>query len=304
MSTITAEIKQYLFACEFEKKLSTDTLKAYRIDLAQFSAFAQDEAVDKVLLGRYVAYLNQSFAPRSVKRKLASVRAFYAALTESEIIDENPFQRVHLHIAYPKELPRVIPKGVVEKLLQGAYCQYGKSPDRWLLRDILVLELLFCTGMRVSELCKLTYETFQLSYDGLWILVRGKGRKERTLQLSTPELLTLTGRYLTEFSSEIDKNGSILVNRRGRPLSPQGVRQIICQRMEVAAVPGHITPHMFRHTFATELLDAGVDIRYIQSLLGHSSISTTEIYTHVATSQQSLILAQRHPRNSMKFALK
>lgn len=304
MLPLDTQIKKYLSACEFEKKLSADTLKAYRIDLVQFAAFAKDDTVDKALLGRYAAYLNQNFAPRSVKRKLASVRAFYAALTESEMIDENPFQRFHLHIIYPKELPRVIPKGIVERLLRSTYRQYENSPNRWLLRDILVLELLFSTGMRVSELCKLTGETFQLSRDGLWILVRGKGRKERTLQLSTPELLTLTERYSTEFSSEITKSGSILVNRRSRPLSSQGVRQIICRRMEAAAVPGHITPHMFRHTFATELLEAGVDIRYIQSLLGHSSISTTEIYTHVATGQQSLLLAQRHPRNSMKFVLK
>lgn len=303
MSNLTEQIKQYLFTCEFEKKLSADTLKAYRIDLAQFAAFTQDNAVDKMLLGRYVAHLNQNFAPRSVKRKLASVRAFYAALTESEMIEEDPFQRFHLRIIYPKELPRVIQKGMVEQLLRGAYCQYENGQNRWLLRDILVLELLFDTGMRVSELCKLTYETFQLSHNGLWILVRGKGRKERTLQLSTPELLTLTEQYLTEFSSEINKSSSILVNRRGRPLSPQGVRQIICRRMEVAAVPGHITPHMFRHTFATELLDAGVDIRYIQSLLGHSSISTTEIYTHVATGQQSFLLAQKHPRGKMHFSL-
>lgn len=304
MSSLTTQIDQYLYACKFEKKLSADTLKAYRIDLVQFAAFAKDDTVDKALLGRYAAYLNQSFAPRSVKRKLASLRAFYAALVESEMIDEDPFQRFHLHIAYPKELPRVIPKGLVEKLLRGAYCQYEENANRWLLRDILVLELLFSTGMRVSELCKLTPKTFQLSDDSLWILVRGKGRKERVLQLSTPELLTLTERYLTEFSSEIAESGSILVNRRGWPLSTQGVRQIICRRMETAAVPGHVTPHMFRHTFATDLLDAGVDIRYIQTLLGHSSISTTEIYTHVATSQQSLILAQRHPRNSMKFTTK
>lgn len=254
-------------------------------------------------MGRYVAHLNQNFAPRSVKRKLASVRAFYAALVENEMIEEDPFQRFHLHIIYPKELPRAIPKGMVERLLRSTYRQYENSQNRWLLRDILVLELLFSTGMRMSELCKLTGETFQLNRDGLWLLVRGKGRKERTLQLSTPELLTLIERYLAEFSAEIGKSGSVLVNRRGRPLSPQGVRQIICRRMETAAVPGHVTPHMFRHTFATELLEAGVDIRYIQSLLGHSSISTTEIYTHVAIGQQSILLAQKHPRGQMNFAL-
>lgn len=303
MPTLDAQINQYLYACEFEKKLSADTLKAYRIDLAQFAAFVQEHVVDKALLNRYVIHLNQSFASRSVKRKLASVRAFYAALMESEIIDENPFQRFHLHIAYPKELPRIIPKGVVEKLLRGAYYQYEDSPDCWLLRDILVLELLFGTGMRVSELCKLTPETFQLSNDGLRLLIHGKGHKERILQISMPELLVLTGEYLTIFKPMIAKSGAILLNRRGRPLSTQGVRQIINQRMEVTAVQGHITPHMFRHTFATDLLDAGVDIRYIQSFLGHSSISTTEIYTHVAIGQQSILLAQKHPRGQMHFTL-
>lgn len=301
MSSLAEQIAQHLQTCEFEKNLSFDTLKAYRIDLAQFAAFVQERTVDKALLGQYIAYLNQKFAPRSVKRKLASVHAFYAALEEDEVIAESPFHRLHLHINYPKELPRIIPEKVVQLLLQSAYQQYQLTQDLWLLRDILVLELLFSTGMRVSELCKLTPEAFQLGTGSLWLLIHGKGRKERVLQLATPEILTLAERYLATFGPQIAQSGFILVNRRGRPLSTQSVRQIIRIRMESATVRGHITPHMFRHTFATALLDAGVDIRYIQTLLGHSSISTTEIYTHVATGQQALLLAQRHPRNAMNF---
>lgn len=301
MSSLSEQIAQHLQTCEFEKNLSTDTLKAYRIDLAQFADFVQGRTVDQTLLRQYIAHLNQNFAPRSVKRKLASVHAFYAALEEDETIPESPFYRLHLHISYPKELPRTIPEKVVKLLLQSAYQQYQLTSDIWLLRDILVLELLFSTGMRVSELCKLTPETFRLSESSLWLLIHGKGRKERVLQLSTSEILSLTERYLATFEPQIIQSGFILVNRRGRPLSTQGVRQIIRSRMEAAAVQGHVTPHMFRHTFATALLDAGVDIRYIQTLLGHSSISTTEIYTHVATGQQALLLAQRHPRNAMSF---
>ena len=301
MLSLTEQITHYLQTCEFEKNLSPDTLKAYRIDLAQFAAFVQDRVVDKLLLGQYIAHLNQSFAPRSVKRKLASVHAFYAALEENEIIPESPFHYLHLHISYPKELPRTIPTDVVRSLLQNAYQQYQASPNIWLLRDILVLELLFSTGMRVSELCKLTPDAFQLGDSGLWLLVHGKGRKERVLQLTTPEILALAGQYLVTFAPQITQSGAILVNRRGHPLSTQSVRQIIRNRMDLTVAHGHITPHMFRHTFATSLLDAGVDIRYIQTLLGHSSISTTEIYTHVATGQQALLLAQRHPRNAMNF---
>lgn len=301
MPSLVEQIAQHLKTCEFEKNLSPDTLKAYRIDLTQFAAFAQGRPVDQTLLRQYIVHLNQHFAPRSVKRKLASVHAFYATLEEDESISESPFHRLHLHISYPKELPRTIPEAVVKSLLQSVYQQYQLTQDIWLLRDILVLELLFSTGMRVSELCRLTPETFRLSANSLWMLIRGKGSKERVLQLSTPEILALAERHLTVFGSQIARAGFILVNRCGRPLSTQGVRQIISSRMEAAAVQGHITPHMFRHTFATALLDAGVDIRYIQTLLGHSSISTTEIYTHVATGQQSAILAQKHPRNMMSF---
>lgn len=301
MALLSDHITQYLQACELEKRLSTDTLKAYRIDLTQFATFAQGSAVDKVLLGQYAAHLNQHFAPRSVKRKLASVRAFYSFLEEQEYIEESPFRRFRLHIVYPKELPRVIPTETVEAILREAYGRYQATGDRWSLRDVLVLELLFDTGMRVSELCKLTPETFQTGANGLRLLIHGKGKKERVLQIATMEVISLAEQYLGEFSGGIHDTGFILLNRRGRPLTTQGVRQIISCHIQAAAVQGHITPHMFRHTFATALLDGGVDIRYIQTLLGHSSISTTEIYTHVATGQQSTILAQRHPRNDMKF---
>ena len=301
MPSLSEHITQYLQVCEYEKRLSSDTLKAYRIDLTQFAAFARDAVVDKILLGEYAAHLNQHFAPRSVKRKLASVRAFYSFLEEQECVEESPFRRFRLHIVYPKELPRSIPTKTVEAVLREAYGQYQATGDHWALRDILVLELLFDTGMRVSELCKLTPDTFQIGSNGLKLLIHGKGRKERALQIATTEVVSLAEQYLGAFREGIHDTGYILLNRRGHPLTTQSVRQIVSHHIQAAAVQGHITPHMFRHTFATALLDGGVDIRYIQTLLGHSSISTTEIYTHVATSRQSAILAQRHPRNEMKF---
>ena len=119
----------------------------------------------------------------------------------------------------------------------------------------------------------------------------------------TKELLQLLKVYYREFSEEIDDQGAILINRRGCPLSPQSVRRIIHKYLKQIGVENHITPHMFRHTFATSLLEAGMDIRYIQSLLGHSSISTTQIYTHVSARQQTLLLAEKHPRGKMTFSL-
>ena len=302
MRTLSSLIADYLETGEYEKRLSPDTIKAYRIDLRQFVDFTEDAWADKDTLNQYIKYLNQHFAPRSVKRKLASVRAFYREMEISGEIKENPFDKLHIRIHSPQQLPRIIPEQIVHALLQSAYDAYAQG-DREVLRDILVLELLFSTGLRVSELCALSQDTFLLSDSGLRLLVKGKGRKERIIQIATAELLQLVRTYCDAFSKEIQEQGAILFNRRGRPLSPQPVRRIINKYLNRIGASNHVTPHMFRHTFATSLLEAGMDIRYIQSLLGHSSISTTQIYTHVTARQQTLLLAEKHPRGKMTFSL-
>ncbi len=299
MNTLHILVQQYLETAEYERNLSPHTIKAYRIDLNQFSIFAEGCVPTRELLHRYIKHLNESFSPRSCKRKIASVRAFCRFLEDTGQISENIFEKMCIRIHTPKQLPRIIPEDMVKSILQNAY----NTHNRWRLRDTLVLELLFGTGMRVSEICALSPETFLLSNENLYLIIHGKGNKERTLQISTKELLTLAEQYCSEFSEEIHAHHCILINNRGLPLSPQSVRRIIDKYISTAQIPIRITPHMFRHTFATALLDAGVDIRYIQSMLGHSSISTTQIYTHVTTRQQTLLLAQNHPRNKMTFSL-
>ena len=302
MDTLRSLIEQYLDAAACEKKLAPDTIKAYRIDLKQFAAFADDTMVNKEVLSQYIKYLNQRFAPRSVKRKLASVRAFYNELSLSGTLEVNPFDKLRVKIHSPQQLPRTIPQQIVKSLLQNAYDAY--SPGKLtVLRDIVVLELLFSTGLRVSELCSLTKEQFLLNDDGLRLLVNGKGSKERIIQIATPELLRVVQIYCAEYAEDIQTQGAILYNRNRQPLTPQSVRRIINKYLQRIHVQAHITPHMFRHTFATSLLEAGMDIRYIQSLLGHSSISTTQIYTHVTTRQQTILLAEKHPRAKMTFSL-
>lgn len=302
MQTLSSQIANYLEVCEYEKKLSPDTVKAYRIDLRQFSEFTKGIWASKDMLEQYIKHLNQHFAPRSVKRKLASVRAFYHEMEFNEMLTSNPFNKLHIHIRSPQQLPRVIPSQIIHDLLQCAY-ETHRAGDRESLRDIVVLELLFSTGIRVSELCALSKDTFLLDSEGLRLLINGKGRKERIIQITTPELLRTVQIYCNEFSTEIQAHGIILFNRRGRRLRPQSVRQIINKYLKRTDAHSHITPHMFRHTFATSLLDAGMDIRYIQNLLGHSSISTTQIYTHVTSHQQTILLAEKHPRNKMTFSL-
>lgn len=302
MSMLSTQIEHYLQTAQFQKNLSINTINAYRIDLEQFARFTQGQTVTKELLSRYVAYLNQQFAPRSVKRKLASLRAFYAELAVSTDLAENPFNSFRIQLHTPKQLPRIIPQQTVQKILQSAYDSY-RANLAFSLRDIIVLELLFSTGIRVSELCALTQDTFIAEDYGIRLLINGKGRKERMIQLTNPELVRIIRLYCSHYSRQIQAQGFILYNRNGNPLSPQSVRNIINKYLRKANIPAHITPHMFRHTFATSLLDAGVDIRYIQSLLGHSSIATTQIYTHVSTHRQTLLLAEKHPRGKMSFPL-
>lgn len=302
MQQLLSQIVDYLETGSSGKQLSPNTIKAYRIDLQQFWTFTGGAWADQNMLNQYIKYLNQQFAPRSAKRKLASIRAFYHEMKMKGELEENPFDRLHIRIHSPRQLPRIIPSQTVHDLLQSAYDSYIPG-SRWILRDIVVLELLFSTGLRVSELCALSRDTFLLTDSGLRLLINGKGRKERIIQITTPELIRLAKIYCTEFSKEIQDQGAILFNQKGRSLSPPSVRRIINKYLKRIGVSSHVTPHMFRHTFATSLLEAGLDIRYIQSLLGHSSISTTQIYTHVTINRLTSLLAEKHPRGKMTFSL-
>ena len=162
------------------------------------------------------------------------------------------------------------------------------------LRDIAVVETLFSTGIRISELCSLKKTDVNL-YDGS-ILIFGKGSKERLIQIGNNDVLQLLIKYQSAFCNEIEETNHFFVNTNSSSLSDQSVRRMLRKYTALAGIQLHITPHMFRHTFATSLLEADVDIRYIQEMLGHSSINVTEIYTHVALSKQKDILQNKHPR--------
>ena len=164
--------------------------------------------------------------------------------------------------------------------------------------DVAIIELLFASGMRISELCTLKEHDISL-HDGT-ILIHGKGFKERILQIGTPEIIALLREYKQNFLPEIQQCGYFFVNQTGKKISDQSIRRMLNKYCDLAAIELHITPHMFRHTFATSLLEADVDIRYIQEMLGHSSINVTEIYTHVATAKKKDILQTKHPRKDFK----
>jgi len=219
------------------------------------------------------------------------------------LIVQNPFSKMQIRFREPIILPKTIPLHTVEHLLKVIYSQQTSAKTAYqrknAIRDAAVCELLFATGMRISELCSLNVTDVNLQ-DGT-ILIYGKGSKERRLQLGNKDVITALENYKSEFSNEIASCHNFFVNQSGRPLSDQTVRRMINKYTKLAAIDLHITPHMFRHTFATSLLEADVDIRYIQEMLGHSSINITEIYTHVAVSKQRDILTSKHPRKDFNI---
>ena len=296
-------ISKYLTHCEHQKQLSGKTIKAYRIDLTQYLSFAaeQEDPIGRGTLMDYIAYLHSIFQPKTAKRKIACLKAFFAWLEYEELLRANPFQKIQTKFREPFHLPRTIPIEQIQLLLNTVYAaqEQARTPyqRKVLLREIAVLELLFATGIRVSELCSLRPENVNL-IEGL-VKIYGKGAKERLIQICNPEVLAALQAYQNIFAEQISRQGCFFINRLGNCLSEQSVRDIIQKHANACGLPLHITPHMFRHSFATLLLEADVDIRYIQKMLGHSSIVTTQIYTHVAAKKQKDILAQKHPRNRL-----
>lgn len=296
--------ENYLLYCRSQKELNAKTIKAYRIDLTQFIAFSasSDNPFSRENLNAYLSMLHESYQPKTTKRKIASIKAFFHYLEFEELLENNPFNKIRLSFREPQRLPKTIPANTIQTFLNTIYheSRQESTPGRKksILRDIAVIELLFATGVRISELCSLKYQDIDMENHSL--LIWGKGAKERILQIGNPDVISALSNYMESFQNEISQSGWLFVNRLGNRLSEQSVRLMINKYVELADIPMHITPHMFRHSFATLLLEADVDIRYIQKMLGHSSITTTEIYTSVSMHKQKEILTEKHPRNEMK----
>ena len=294
-------IQTYLNHCKGRKHLDSKTLKAYRIDLQQFLLFLGDaeNPLSKDSLSLYIDHVHGLYKPKTIKRKIASLKAFVKYLEFEELIEKNPFSKLDIKFREPQQLPKVIPLHIIQKFLSTLYAQnqLAKTPfqERTLLRDIAVIELLFATGARISELCSL--RSSQVDLVNFSLLIEGKGSKERLIQVGNPEVINVLQNYAAAFAEEIKKSGWFFTNRLGNRLSEQSVRYMIVKYVSLANIDIHITPHQFRHSFATLLLEADVDIRYIQKMLGHSSITTTQIYTSVAVEKQKQILVEKHPRN-------
>lgn len=269
-------------------------MRAYVSDLDQFIGWALEEglahpsAVTNRSLRRYLAFMTARGDQRtSIVRRRATLRGYFAWMVERSFLAENPAAR----LSAPRpaaQLPKIVVREQLDALLDEDW-----GDDEWALLDRAVCEVLYGAGLRVSELCGLDLESVNFTQGLLRVL--GKGQKERIVPLHERGLLAVRI-WLDEARDEVKRPDSpqnaLFFNRRGRRLGTRDVRRILDSRVE----RGHIHPHALRHTYATHLLEGGADLRVVQELLGHESLTTTQLYTHVSKSRLQKVHRQTHPR--------
>lgn len=290
---VDRDIEAFLAALEAEQNASVHTRAAYRRDLEAFRRFLRQEgcasweAVTTAVARRYLATMHRRYARTSIARHLAALRSFYRFLRREGRLTTSPLRLISAP-RRPRRLPQALTHEAVAALLAAPPA--GRAAG---MRDRAILEVLYAGGLRVGELVGLTLGAIR----GDELHVRGKGGRDRLVLIGTQAAAALR-RYLAEARPRLAREATdgVFLNARGGPLSTRAVQLIVKRWIGVAAVQQRTTPHVLRHTFATHLLDGGADLRVVQELLGHASLATTQIYTHVSREHLKRVYAQAHPR--------
>ncbi len=289
-------IEEYLAYLARVRNLSEKTVDAYRKDLERYRRFCSaesllpEEASDQDARGFAASLSREGLSPPSVNRIGSGVRGYYRFLLRQGLVGSNPFEQVK-SLKKPKRLPEVLFEEEIGRLLSLP------GTDFIGLRDRLIMELLYSTGCRVGEAVKINLS--DISAKNRTIMVRGKGRKERLVFLGSGALEALAAylplRLARTNKSSAEAEKALFLNAAGTRLSERGVAYILKRYEEKAHLSKPVHPHVFRHSFATHILDHGADIRAVQEMLGHESISTTQIYTHVGLSRLKKVYREAHP---------
>ncbi len=298
--TVNSKSKDYLKNFEtylkFEKNFSQNTVRAYSADVLCFIIWANEIEADKIDAEKFSEYLyfigQMNYTKKTVARKIASIKAFYRFLYNMEIIEYNPLDTTRAP-KLPKTLPDFLTSDEIDRILTNIKM---KTPAGY--RNRVIFELLWVTGMRISELSGLNYEDLNLEQNE--IRVFGKGAKERIVLVpdKTKEFLK---NYIENVSDLIFKTphtgaSPLFINNNGYRLQNQSIRKALKAVVDSIELNKHVTPHVFRHSFATRLIEKGADLRVVQELLGHRSISNTQIYTHVSAERLKAVYNSSHPR--------
>ena len=287
---------RYINYLEVERNVSPYTVRNYTADLVDFFDFLRERSigslkdVDRLILRDYLAHLmKEGLAKASIARKLSAIRSFYRYLLQVGLVDTSPVATTSSP-KLDKRLPSFLTIEEARRLLETP--DLSKPQGQ---RDRALLELLYASGIRVSELVQLNLE--QVNLDTREIRVWGKGAKERVVLMGKPATEALAA-YLSEGRLKLlgeRRNSTLFVNRYGGRLPERRVQRILEKYTILAGIDKRVHPHMLRHTFATHLLDGGADLRVVQELLGHAALSSTQIYTHVTKSQAKKVYLSAHP---------
>ncbi|MDY5160239.1 site-specific tyrosine recombinase XerD [Actinotignum urinale] len=295
-SPFSSALRQFFGHLSVERALSTNTLAAYRRDLKKYVTHLENRGVNQLekITEEDVESLPESLetmAPASVARCVVAVRTFHKFLYDEGILEKNPAA-----FAHPPSTPQRLPKALNIEEIQ-ALLDAKSADDPISLRDRALLEILYGTGARISEAVNLTAD--DIDTESGFIRYFGKGRKERIVPLGSYAVTALEA-YIVRARPVLAAKGSgtsvLFLNKRGRPLSRQSAWGIIQEASEIAGLGKKVSPHSLRHSFATHLLQGGADVRIVQEMLGHSSVTTTQIYTRVTRDTMREVYATAHPR--------
>jgi len=279
----------FLNYLSIERGLSPHTIDAYRRDLFQYTRWLKKDIVEvnSSLLGRYISELRKGYAPSSISRKISVIRMFYRFLNMEGETEHNPLDEI-TSPRLGRKIPTFLSEREVEHLLDAP------SPDSlYGIRDKAILEVLYGAGLRISELVNLDVNDLNLSKG--WVKVLGKGSKERIIPLGRKACYWIRS-YLRERKREDKKKGPLFCNRYGKRISRQSCWKTVKKYALKAGITKRISPHTLRHSFATHLLSRDADLRSVQELLGHTNISTTQIYTHITQERLKKVYKKYHPR--------
>ena len=288
-------LKEYLITLRVERNLSPKTCDAYKRDLNDYLNYVKKEKILKISqmdIRNYIRKLNnQGLAPSSISRRFSSIRSYHKFLTSEKLMVENP-TLILSSPKSPKKLPVVLSEHEISEIIKciDDNSHFGK-------RDKAIIEMLYSCGLRVSEICEL--ELSNLFLDDDLIRVFGKGMKERLLPIGKRAKVYLNN-YLMHVRPNFNKRGqssSVFLSRNGKALTRAMINKILNRWSSLSGISKNISPHTLRHSFATHLLEGGADLRFVQALLGHSDITTTQIYTHLDKEHLRQIYKTHHPRS-------
>lgn len=284
--------REFLTFIEYEKRYSNHTVLAYQKDLEQFSAYYEAQTSDKnihqashiLIRGWVVSLMSEKITPRSINRKISTLKSFYKFLLRKRIITQNPMSKI-ISPKTSSRLPVFVEQKSMETLLERVEFEEGFEG----IRNKLILELLYATGMRKSELLNIKTTDID-SYSGQ-VKVLGKGKKERIIPLHQNLMKTIS-RYQTEKPS----GTYLLCDKNGEQLTPHKVYEVVKKYLSMVTTIDKRSPHVLRHSFATAMLNNGAEINAVKELLGHANLSATQVYTHNTIEKLKETYKQAHPR--------